>query len=369
MRPSRALLVAAIAGALLLAGCDNLFMQKNRDQARQRWDQSRSEMITKLAEGCYQRGEYGRAYQHIEVLINAGVTYAPAYVLAARLAEHKGDLDRAHGLAQSATAMDPNSSEARYVLGTIEQMLGHTDLALAEFSEASRLNPNEARYVLAEAELLVSEGHAEEAAEHVAATAKRAPGRAEVHAALGDVLVVVGQYGEAAASYRTALRLDPDLPGIKERLATANYRSGAYGEAEPLLAALADTEPEPASGWAYQMRGDCLMALGRLGEARALFEGRRQAAPASAVPLVGLAKCDILEDRLPSARAHLESALALQPKHPEVNALMGYVLVAEGRPGEALPHLRLALKQPNCEGRATLERLLAQAENLSRSRS
>jgi len=40
---------------------------------------------------------------------------------------------------------------------------------------------------------------------------------------------------------------------------------------------------------------------------------------------------------------------------------MGYVLLAEGRPGEAAPHLTLALRDPQCAGRATVERLLAKA--------
>jgi cytochrome c-type biogenesis protein CcmH/NrfG len=78
-------------------------------------------------------------------------------------------------------------------------------------------------------------------------------------------------------------------------------------------------------------------------------------------PLVGAAKCDILERRLPSARKALEDALAREPQHSEANALMGYVLLAEGRPGEAAPHLTLALRDPQCAGRATVERLLARA--------
>jgi len=368
MQTKQALFVAGVAGALLLAGCGNLFkMENSREAARQRWDKSRAEMITKLAEGCYQRGEYGRAYQHINDLVNAGLPYAPAHVLAARLAMQKGDLDKARVMAGSAKTIDPQSAEARYVMGTVEQVLGHTNFALAEFSEATQLNPNEAKYALAEAEMLVAQGQAEEAAESLADIAQRLPGQAEVHAALGDILVVLGRSRDAAGSYLVALRLNPGQPRLKERLATAWFRGGAYAEAEPILAELAGTEPELASGWAHQMRADCLMALGRLAEARAVLTGRRQAAPRSAAPLVGLAKCDILENRLQPARTLLEAALAIQPEDAEANGLMGYLLVAEGRPSDALRHLKSALKNPNGEGRATIERLVAHAERLSRS--
>ncbi|MGB2998983.1 MAG: hypothetical protein WBC59_10160, partial [Phycisphaerae bacterium] len=47
--------------------------------------------------------------------------------------------------------------------------------------------------------------------------------------------------------------------------------------------------------------------------------------------------------------------------HAEANALMGYVLMEAGRPGEAVSHLRLALEAPDCADREAVERLLARA--------
>jgi tetratricopeptide (TPR) repeat protein len=337
-------------------------MEKNRADARQRWDASRAEMATKLAEGCFERGEYGRAQQHVQDLIRSGATYAPAYALGARLAARTGDLEKARELAQSARRIDPTSAQARYVLGTVLQMLGHTEQALEEFSEAARLSPNEAKYVLAEAELMVALDKADLAVASLAEATTLMPGRAEVHAALGDVLVTMGLFGEASFSYRQAMRLNPDLPGLKEHLARALFRAGAYGEAEPLLADLAKSEPAFAARWVTQMLADSLLAQGRVGDARAVYESRRQVAPGAIEPAVGLAKCDILEERFASARARLEAVLAERADHAEAHALMGYVLVATGRPGDALPHLRFALQSPNCEGRATVERLFARAQ-------
>ena len=362
MRIRRMALGSAIICVFLLAGCGMLHSDKNRAEARQRWDQARAEMATKLAEGCYQRGEFGRAHQHIDELVNSGATYAPAYVLAARLAAQKGDLDKARELADGATTMDPKSAEAWYVLGTLEQALGYADRATDDFCEAVWLNPAEAKYVLAEAELLVAQGRAEEAAKDLGQAANRMPGRAELYAALGDVQAMLKRHDQAVGSYRTAIRLKSDMPAMKERLAAALFRSGAYTEAEPLLGELAHSEPEFVSGWVQQMWADCLLALGRVPEARALYEARRHLAPKTLAPLVGLAKCDILENRLTSACQWLESAMTIQPQDSETHALMGYVLVATGRPGEALAHLRLALENPVCEGRPTLERLLAKAE-------
>ena len=45
---------------------------------------------------------------------------------------------------------------------------------------------------------------------------------------------------------------------------------------------------------------------------------------------------------------------------------MGYVLVAEGRSGEAAAHLELALSDPKLPDRAAVERLLDQARQANR---
>ena len=361
MTIKRAILCVAVVALFLAAGCGPSRSARNREEAKGRWAASRAEMVTKLAEGCFQRGEFGRARQHLDELIKTAVPYAPTYILAARLAAEKGELDTARLYAESARILDPKSAEAGYVLGTIEQTLGHPERALAEFNEAARLDEKEPRYALAKVEMLVAKGDIEPAAKYLSEAIGRMPGRAEVHAALGDVLSVLGRYEQAAASYRQATRLDPQQTGLRDRLAVALFYSGAYAEAEPLLAEVAASEPDFSAGWALHMRAHCLLALGRVADARALYDAQRQAKPGAAAPLVGLAKCDILDNRLPSAQKYLEAAIAKEPLHSEANALMGYVLVAAGKMGEAQPHLKLALKDPACAGRATVERLLALA--------
>jgi len=365
VRTKRIILYAAVAGVFLAAGCGQSQMDKDREEARERWAESRAEMMLKLAEGAYEKGNLGRARQYVEEITRAGIPYAPAYVLAARLAAEMKDLEQALDYAQAAKAVDPESPEARYVLGTIQQTMGCERDALDEFAGAVELSPDVPRYALAEAEMLVAAGQVEAAARCLAEAAERMPGRADVHAALGDVLSFLGRHGEAAGSFRVALRLDPKEEGPKERLAMALFYSGACDEAERVLAELAESEPHFAAGWVRQMRADCLLALGRTGEARAFYQRQTGGAVATSRSLIALAQCDIIEDRLASARTFLEKVLAAHSQDAEANALMGYVLLAEGQPGEAVSHLKLALKDPACGNRETVEWLLARAEGRS----
>jgi tetratricopeptide (TPR) repeat protein len=361
----RTILCVATAGLLLALGCSNqATMSTNRDEARQRWSASRAEMATKLAQGCYQRGEFGRANEHIADLLRQNAPYAPLYVVAARLAAEKGDLDAARSYADHATQLDPKLAEARYVLGTFEQTLGNTDAALAQFGEAARLDPNQSGYILAQSELMVTQGNASQAAVVLSEAIGRLSGKSELHAALGDVLSVLKRYSEAVGSYRIALRLSTDQQEeLKERLAIALYYSGAYAEAATALAELKVTGPDAAAGWAAHMRAECLLALGRLDEAYDLYTAAAAARPNAPAALIGLAKCDILSNRLPQARRFLEQALTRSPRDAEGNALMGYVLVAEGRSGEAVAHLELALKDPKLSDRAAVEKLLTGVRN------
>jgi Tfp pilus assembly protein PilF len=360
----RTLLYGVVVGLMLAAGCGRSTMNQDRQRAQKHWAESRAEMATNLAQGCYNRGEFARANEHIDELIRQNVPYAPMYVLAARLAAERGDLDTAGVFARNAQSLDPSSAEACYVLGTIEQTLGHNDAALAEFTEAAAIDPAQARYVLARAELLVSEGLPVQAAQVLNEAISQMPGRGDLQAALGDVLSTLKRHAEAVGCYRIALRLAPDQADVKERLAVALFYSGAYAEAETALADLDPFGKDPTPAWVACMRAECFMALGRVAQAREAFEVAAKVHPALPAAVVGLAKCDILENRLPSAHKFLDQVLARDARHAEGNALMGYVLVAEGHPGEAVPHLELALGDPKLADRAAIEKLL----NLARSR-
>ena len=363
----RVVVGAAVIGLVLAAGCGQTTqMDRDRTSAADRWQASRAEMAVKLAEGCFNRGETKRAQEHVDEALRGGVRHPTLSVLASRLAAERGDLDAARAHALAARSLDPKSPDAAYVLGTVEHALGRRDEALALFGEASRLDPKRPAFVLAESELLVAAGRPEEAARRLDESIGQMPGRAEVHAALGDVLTVLGRHRAAADSYQIALRLSPERRELRPSLAMALYAAGAYDEAEPVLANLVETEPEFAAGWALKVWAECLLALGRTGEARAAYERLHAQAPQDIGPVLALARCDLLMKRLDQAERRLREVLARDPRSAEANALMGCVLLGTGRRDEAAAYLRRALDDPAFEGRRTVEALLAQASGPAR---
>lgn len=364
----RTVLGAAVVALVLGAGCGQTNqMDRNRAEATDRWQSSRADMAVRLAEGCYDRGEAKQAQQHVDEALRNGVRHPAVYVLAARLAAERGELDAALGYAQTARSLAPGSADAVYCLATVEHALGRRDEALALFEEASRLDPKRPAFVLAESELLVAVGRPEDAARCLGDAIGRMPAKAEINAALGDVLNLLGRHRAAAESYEIALRLDPQRRDVKPSLATALYAAGAYDEAEPVLADLVETEPEFAGRWALKMRAECLMALGRTAEARATYERLQALSPQEIGPVLALARCDLLMNRLGDAEHRLRAVLASDPRHAEANALLGCVLLSAGRRDEAAAYLKKALEDPTFEGRRTIEGLLAQADGRSQS--
>lgn len=360
MKILKILLMTAVGLAVLAAGCEN-HMQMKRDEAKARWADSRAEMLTKFAQGAYARGEMTKARDQVDEAIRLTPKYAPLYVLAARLALEKGEPDTALTYARTAWEIDAKSAEALYVLGTAEQAMGHMEKALAAFAEAAATDPDGDSYVLAQAEALVAMDRIPEAAEKLQAAVSRMPGRASVHMAYGDLLFMSHEYDQAAGSYRVARRLDPKRAEAGERLGAALYYSGSYEEAESVLCEASESRKDAGPAWMTRMRAECLMALGRADQARNLLSPLAKTDTESAETLLGLAKCDVLQKQPQPAREKLEAALARQPSHAEANALLGYLLIEAGRPGEAIPHLQLALKSPALPGRETVERLLAVA--------
>jgi tetratricopeptide (TPR) repeat protein len=148
-----------------------------------------------------------------------------------RLAEcslERGDLVEASREAGSALALDPNSAEARLVLGRIAFRQHRFHEASREFRRLLAL-PNETlpvdRGVLLREmgiALYRDQRHAE-AAETLMKAAERLDGDAMLHLFLGNAQAHIGRTEAAIDAFRMAHRLDPSLPEARNNLVVVTF--------------------------------------------------------------------------------------------------------------------------------------------------
>jgi tetratricopeptide (TPR) repeat protein len=254
----------------------------------------------------------------------------------------------------------------------------------ADPSAAGAAAPGDYRRVVTLGEGCLAAGRWSEAVAIFQRVARAGPAGYEVEEGLGRALLGARRYGEAVAPLEAAVLLRPDLPPPRLLLGRAYSRQGEYGRAEdPLLGAYnLDPSYEPAWGelaGLYLATARAALAepflallvarhprntvlLGKqLSAARALGQGdlvratlwqliaalppaqtpafRRELALELLSP--GLPAADYVSPReLPQAEAQARAAVRLEPRNPDNAAVLGQVLLVEGKTAEAADVLR-----------------------------
>jgi len=292
---------------------------------------------------------------------------------------------------RKALAAKPGERNARLMLGEALLQLDRPQQAVAELERVAELLPSEPRvwYGLERGYTLLAE-RAERRLE------RAAPGSAYWHAAAGDLFFRREDYGRALHHYRQALQLRPDFPGLHDAIA-ALYRAAGKPEwarteeakaaqnppnctAEPgacdVLAgkfaavarrlagetspaslywlavacrkrarhAFARLESLPESEQLHELRARRFDELARYRQAAAEWRKALALSPANPVFMKGLA-VSLFEDRdLDAALSLFEKLAARTPEDPEIPYFVGRILLDQGRPADALPHLRRAVE-------------------------
>ena len=314
------------------------------------------------------------------VLVHAGgvarAAQEPAAAAAFRegtAAQQRGDFERAAEAYRKAIDIAPRLAEAHANLGAVLARLGRYEDAVASIQRALALNPK-----LTAARLNLGLAHYRAGALSAAAAAFQ-----EVHAAepsllqarqlLGLVLVELGRDAEAIP-HLEASAAAADEPAVLFALGRAYSRRGDP-RADPIADRLAKL-PDGQALW-HQLRGLVLQrddrhqnALEAFDAAAALNaglpqlsvnvgvsrlslgdrEGARQAfnkaierSGRDVAAHIYLAWMDEQDDRFLEARRHAEEAVALEEGMAEARGLLGRILLKQGHPELAIPHLEAAV--------------------------
>lgn len=180
------------------------------------------------------------------------------------------------------------------------------------------------------------------------------PGNADARARLGALNLELGNPTAAIQELERALDLGAESAVALAPLARARL---LLGDNEAVLEALDGADD--ASGAFDALRGEALLGLGRLDEARVAFSSALDRRPDDAAAIVGLARIDLLRGEEDDARARLDQALAADPASVAAWDLKGDVEFGAGAAAEADAAYGEAIRHSRAPYRHHLKRAMA----------
>jgi Tfp pilus assembly protein PilF len=121
-----------------------------------------------------------------------------------------GDLAGARQYLVGLTQDEPSFTQAWYLLGSVNQLLGNTRDSLANYERVLNLDPNHLATLNNVGVALQALGLAKEAAASLRIAIRNKPDYAEAHSNLGNALKDQGDLDAAVACYRRAIEIDPN---------------------------------------------------------------------------------------------------------------------------------------------------------------
>ncbi|MBI1371243.1 MAG: tetratricopeptide repeat protein [Phycisphaera sp.] len=201
---------------------------------------------------------------------------------------------------------------------------------------------------LRRAQLLIQQRRYDMAADELRQALAQSPDDPIAHAMLGICLADAGELSEAAEECGRAVHLGPDVAMTHYALATVLNKADRYRDAE--IAAMQAVHLEPGDPHHYALLSMILLNRKQWQAALNAAEVGLQADGENvdclnfrAVALTKLGRRD-------EAGQSINDALRRRPDDPHSHANMGWTLLHEGKPNEAMPHFKEALRlEPNME--------------------
>lgn len=229
------------------------FRQNNLDAA---WD----DFETLLASGDYTadalfylgriadiRGEHDRAVRLYSQVINGNNAVPSQRRAALIMAFQNDDLDGALARLEAFGRDRPlYAVDAMEIRASLLSAFDREDEALALFDDVVRFRPDDEAAALSRAQLMLDMGRLDEAVAAYRAAAQRWPDSSMTLNALGYTLADrTGEYKEAEKLIRRALKYDPESPAIIDSLGWVLHKRGKHDEALKQLEIAYERFPDP----------------------------------------------------------------------------------------------------------------------------
>ena len=303
----------------------------------------------------------------IDDLLARDPANVPGLLVKARFQIAEGKLDEALRSAQSAASADPQSVQARYLVGTLHRRKQQPDEAIQAFTEVLKINPRATAAQVQLAELNLQRGHAAAALQLASDAARQMPRDPRIQLTLIHSLIANGETDRAEKTLKPLLAKYPNTAQVQAAAGTVAMTRNDLASARRAFARAAeldftnlealnglvrldisDRKPEIARGRVEQRLakmskspGVALLAArvygasGDLPRAEAMLKKVIELDPAHLEAYVLLGQLYASQSRLAEARASFEALLKTQPNSVPVNTVIGVLYSVEGNRAEA----------------------------------
>lgn len=328
-RTTITIVMAMLAGCTLLGGCNQPDQEESKEQAYQRWYDTRAAVLVSLGNEQFSVGDMDAAYNSAKEALSLSPNMTSAILLMARVSIEKDRHKEAMTYLDAVAEMEPANPMAPYLMAVIHERRQRYDEALKLYEKARALDPANPAYVLASAETLVALGKPGEALELIESKLTSTDTTGDVYVAAGDVAMLAGEYERASDHYKQARFLSAEDLLVREKLARAGYFAGDHSTAVGILRRLATEADYADKVWVHQMLGDSYLALGQAREAKNCFTRVTELAPNDARNWSGLAKAALAAKDPARAVLSARRALEINPRSEEASLVLGCALLEQ----------------------------------------
>jgi Tfp pilus assembly protein PilF len=316
-----------------------------------------------LARIAVASGDVAQGSRLVDAVLARNTTNAEALVMKAGLLTGQRKADEALTAARGATAADPNSAYAHFVLGSIQAMRGEYRDARTAFSQAVQLSP---RYTAAQIELarlyLVG-GEAAEARQLVEAVLETSPNHGPAQLLLARIERVTGNVAAAERQLKALSSSAPNSLALQTELARVQSARENPTAARATFEQILAKDPTNAEALAELTALD--FRANRPQPAKARLDAALQRAPNDARLLMLSGRAHVTMGELSKAEGLLRKALAADPgRSREVSTALAQLYLQQGRVARALGELdTLAQRNPRWVAPQVMMATILQGEN------
>jgi tetratricopeptide (TPR) repeat protein len=351
-------IIAAVVLSLL-AGCQQKDPKASKKEVLNRWYDAREEVLCGLGNEHLKIGQLEDAAKMAREALAMDQDCVVAHVLLGRVHIEQGQYALAVKELTTAGELKPSTAEIHYLLGVAQEKNGDLEAALTSYRKTLELDSTCTYAILAIGEVLVEMDKVDDAMAYVEQNMVVARNQPGIYELAGRLAMMLEDYDKAVRYYQFAHDLDYTNACYLESLARVQFLARQYGPAVESLQTLAATEAYKNRAWVYLMKGECLLALGRAGEAREACYQASDLDPGNLAVWLCLAKASLAMGDFPRAVCAAREVLKLDATNADAAMVFGYVLLRDRQADQALAVLSGALTTHPQD--ATLRCLLGRA--------